>query len=153
MFYGVTHINLDTKARLAMPTRYRSLLEQHCSSQVCITAAVNDRCLLVYPQPEWEKLSRKLSAMPTVFDDTARKVGRRLMGYAEERQLDGQGRILLTAGQKEYAGISKNIVLAGQGNKFEIWDEESWSAAEQESLSSDLSAIDPEKLPDYLKNL
>ena len=153
MFFGVTHINLDTKARLAMPIRYRALLEQHCSSQVCITAAVNDRCLLIYPQPEWEKLSRKLSTMPTVFDDTARKVGRRLMGYAEERQLDSQGRILLTAGQKEYAGISKSIVLAGQGNKFEIWDEESWNAAEQESLSSDLSAIDPEKLPDYLKNL
>lgn len=153
MFLGVTHINLDSKARLAVPTRYRALLEQHCSNQVCITAAVNDRCLLVYPQPEWEKLSRKLSAMPTVFDDTTRKVSRRLMGYAEERQLDSQGRILLSAGQKKYAGISKGIVLVGQGNKFEIWDEESWDAAEEESLSSDLSAIDPEKLPDHLKNL
>lgn len=153
MFYGVTHINLDTKARLAVPTRYRPLLEQHCNNQVCVTAAFNDRCLLVYPQPEWEKLARKLSNMPTVFDSVARNVGRVLMGYAEERQLDGQGRILLTAGQKEYAGISKSVVLAGQGNKFEIWNEESWNQMHQECLANGAGEIDINNLPDYLRNL
>ncbi len=153
VYGGVTHINLDAKARLAVPTRYRTQLEQHCLSQLCVTAAFNDRCLLMYPLPEWEKLAKKLSNMPTMFDGLARQVNRVLMSYAEERQLDGQGRLLLTASQKEYAGITKSIVLAGQGNRFEIWDEESWNQKHQDFLANGFGEIDVDSLSEHLRNL
>ncbi|MDP7577271.1 MAG: division/cell wall cluster transcriptional repressor MraZ, partial [Pseudomonadales bacterium] len=92
MFRGVNNINLDAKGRLAVPTRYRESLMEHCSGEMVVTIDTEERCLLIYPQPEWEDIQRKVEALPS-FNRAARRVQRLLIGHATDIQLDGSGRL------------------------------------------------------------
>ena len=64
MFRGVNPLNLDAKGRLAMPVKYRDRLQESCRGQLVLTVD-RDRCLLVYPLPEWEEIERKLVKLPS----------------------------------------------------------------------------------------
>jgi MraZ protein len=64
--------------------------------------------------------------LPT-FEPQARQLSRLLMGYATNVKLDGHSRIPLSQSQRVYAGLDKRAVLIGQGNKFELWDEDQWN--------------------------
>ena len=150
MFRGVTNLNLDSKGRLAMPTRYRECLRECCESQLVITVDT-DRCLLIYPFPEWQEIERKLSRMPS-FNKTARRLQRLLIGHATEMDLDGQGRILVPPPLRDFAGLDKHTVLIGQSNKFELWDEQRWNEQCNEWLQEDTELL-LDDLPDDLKNL
>jgi len=57
-----------------------------------------------------------------------------LIGHATDLEMDGQGRILVPPALREFAGLQKQIMLIGQGNKFEIWDEATWNAKRAEWL-------------------
>jgi MraZ protein len=144
MFRGINYINLDAKGRLAIPTRYRDRLMQHCSGEMVVTIETEERCLLIYPQPEWEDIQRKVEALPSLNRAT-RRLQRLLIGHATDIQLDGSGRILLPAPLREYAGLDKKTVLLGQGHKLELWSEEHWETQRDEWLGdqSDLE-IPPE---------
>lgn len=124
MFRGVTHLNLDAKGRMAMPHRYRDGLMQTCEGHLIVTVD-RDGCLLVYPLPEWERIEQALMSRPNV-DRRVRRLQRLLVGHATECDLDVQGRILLPTPLREYAGLEKRVVLVGQGNKFELWDDDTW---------------------------
>ncbi len=148
MFRGVTHLNLDAKGRMSFPSRYRDRLMERCDGEVVVTVDP-DRCLLVYPLPEWEVIEQKLVKLPSLKPQT-RRLQRLLMGHATEAQLDGSGRILLPPPLREFAGLNKKVVLIGQGNKFELWDETTWGqrcdvwleeAAEDYELSDGLESI------------
>jgi len=125
LFRGVTNVNLDTKGRLAIPTRYRSRLTERCEGQLVVTID-RDRCLLLYPLPEWEDIERKVMRLPGLGEPT-RGLQRLLVGHATECEMDGNGRILLPPLLREFAQLDKRAVLIGQGNKFEIWDEQRWN--------------------------
>jgi len=125
MFRGVNHITLDAKGRMAMPTRYRDRLQERCGGQVVVTVD-RDHCLLVYPLPEWEEIERKLVRLPSL-NKQARRLQRLLIGHATESQLDSNGRVLLSQPLREFAGLQRHAVLIGQGNKFELWDEQVWN--------------------------
>ena len=124
MFRGVTNLTLDAKGRMAIPSRYRDRLLETCAGRLIITVDW-DGCLLVYPLPEWELIERALMARPNM-DKQVRRLQRLLMGHATECEFDGQGRILLPPPLREFAGLDKRVVLVGQGNKFELWDEDKW---------------------------
>lgn len=89
------------------------------------TVDLLDPCLQLYPLPEWEAVERKLTELPS-HNRQARYIKRRLIGHATEYQLDSHGRILLPLALRECAKIKKDIVLVGQGNKFELWDSAIW---------------------------
>jgi len=124
VFRGATFLNLDAKGRLAIPARHRERLAEICDSRLVVTADPQ-HCLLVYPQPTWSDIERKLVALPS-FDAQSRALTRLLIGHANEVEPDGQGRIMLTPEQRDYAGLDKRAALVGVGNKFELWDEERW---------------------------
>jgi len=126
MLRGATKVTLDAKGRLAIPTRYRERLAARCDGQLVVTVDT-DYCLLVYPFPDWEEIERKLMRLPAL-DKKARRLQRLMVGHATEVDLDGQGRILLSRELREYAGLDRHAVLLGQGNRFELWDEERWNA-------------------------
>lgn len=149
MFRGVNTLNLDSKGRLAIPTRYREALARHCSGQMVLTVD-RDHCLLLYPLPDWEEIERKLVKLPS-FNKQARRLQRLLIGHATECELDGNGRILLAPPLREFAGLNKSIVMIGQGNKFEIWSEEAWNANRTEWLSE--SSDEAGELPAGLDSL
>jgi len=125
LFRGVHSLNLDGKARLAVPSRYRESLQAEHDGQVVVTIGIDNRCLWFYPLSHWQTLERQLLALPSL-NKKARRLQRLLIGHASECRLDGQGRILLSAPLRKFAGIEKNVVMIGVGEKFEIWDEESW---------------------------
>lgn len=124
MFRGVSYLNLDAKGRLAIPARQRERLARMCDSRLVITADPQ-HCLLVYPETTWTDIERKLMSLPS-FDPTSRAMQRLLIGYANDVELDSQGRVLLTSEQREYANLDKRAALVGVGNKFELWDEATW---------------------------
>jgi MraZ protein len=149
MYRGVSTINLDSKGRMAIPTRYRDALLRQCEGQMVVTVD-RDTCLLLYPLPEWEEIERKLVRLPS-FNKQARRLQRLLIGHATECELDGNGRILLPPPLREFAGLDKAVVLIGQGNKFEVWDEARWASRRDEWMQ----AGDEEEgeLPDELGSL
>ncbi|MHB8454177.1 MAG: division/cell wall cluster transcriptional repressor MraZ [Acidiferrobacterales bacterium] len=134
MFRGVNALSLDSKGRLGIPTRYRETLARHCDGNMVVTVD-RDHCLLLYPLPDWEEIERKLVKLPS-FNAQARRLQRLLIGHATECELDGSGRILLPPPLREFASLEKGVVLIGQGNKFEIWDEATWNTRRAEWLAA-----------------
>ncbi len=126
MFRGATPIALDGKGRLAIPTKYRDLLMQRCEGRLVLTLDPS-ACLLLYPFPEWEPIEQKLNALPS-FDPVSRQMQRLLVGSATDLDMDGAGRILLPSLLRDRAHIERDVVLLGQGNKFEIWNAADWQA-------------------------
>lgn len=148
MFRGVNPLNLDAKGRLAMPVKYRDRLRESCQGQMVLTVD-RDRCLLVYPLPEWEEIERKLVKLPS-FNERSRRLQRLLIGHATEVELDGAGRILLPPALREFAELDKRVVLIGQGNRFELWNEGMWETRREQWLTEDES---DQPLPAELESL
>ncbi len=153
MFRGVSAVNVDAKGRMAVPAKYRGRLQDESEGRLVATVELSsgtERCLVVYPEPKWDEVERKLMALPSM-NPAVKKIQRLLLGYANECQLDGQGRILLTPSLRKYAGIDKKVVVVGQGYKFEIWKEETWD--EQSDLWLEDTAATLDQLPEELKTL
>lgn len=126
MFRGVAQLNLDSKGRLAVPARFRDALAARCSGRLVVTAD-SDRCLLIYPLPDWEPIEQKLMSLSS-FNAQIRELQRRLVGYAEDVVIDATGRILVPPALRGYAQIEKAVVLVGQGAKFELWNKDNWES-------------------------
>ncbi len=135
MFRGATKVTLDAKGRFAIPTRYRERLVARCGGQLVVTVD-RDYCLLVYPLSDWEEIERKLVRLPSL-NKQARRLQRLMVGYASELELDGHGRILLPRELRDFAALDRQAILIGQGNKFELWDEERWNEKRDSWLSDD----------------
>ena len=148
MFRGGNTVNLDAKGRLALPTRYRGPLDDRCQGQVVLTVH-DDRCLLLYPQPDWDEIERKLVRLPNQNKRT-RTLQRMLLGHATELEIDKSGRILIPPRLREFASLEKRVVLAGLGNKFEIWNEEAWEQNCGDWVADD---SDAGEMPDSLESL
>lgn len=147
VFRGINAINLDAKGRMSIPTRYRGDLEKSLN-QVVVTIDTEDPCLLLYPFPEWEILEQKLESLPS-FHREARRVQRLLVGHATELELDSSGRILLPLILREHAKVEREVLLVGQGKKFEIWADHIWKQDRQ----SWINAKENKELPVELLNL
>jgi MraZ protein len=135
MFRGSNQLTLDAKGRMVMPTRYRERLQERCGGKVVVTVD-KDQCLLIYPFPDWEEIERKLMRLPTM-NSQARQLQRLMVGNATELELDGHGRILLPANLREFAFLTRDAMLIGQGVRFELWDETRWNERRDAWLTSD----------------
>lgn len=142
MFRGVATLNLDSKGRLAVPSRYRDALIVHSGGRVVITADPSE-CLLLFPLPEWEPIEKKLNSLSS-FNPQTRTLQRLLVGNAADLELDSAGRILLPSMLRQFAALEKNVVLVGQGVKFELWNEERWHAQMEQALLFKGGAMPPE---------
>ena len=149
MFRGITSLNLDAKGRLAVPARYREALLQQSDGQLVITINHEQRCLWMYPLDVCEDIENKLVKLPSMSPVTQR-LKRLLIGHATDCEVDGNGRVLVPPPLREYGELSKQIKLVGQGNKFEIWDEELWNAQTEVALAEKL---DESTMPAELESL
>lgn len=112
---------------MAIPARIRDALVESCGGRLVVTAHTEDRCLLVYPEPEWLMLLPQIEALPS-FNKVSQRVKRILIGYATLLEIDTNGRVLVPPTLREYANLDKKMMLVGQGKKLELWSEESWLA-------------------------
>ena len=125
MFKGIANIRLDTKGRLTIPTKYRPIIDEQSNSKMVVTIDSEEKCLLLYPSTSWKKIQQKINDLPS-FNKNARRIQRLLIGHAEDIDLDGNGRILLSRPLRSFAEMTKQITMIGQGEKFEIWSNDIW---------------------------
>ena len=124
--------SIDAKGRLIIPAKFRDLLGE----QFVVTKGF-DGCLFVFDQEGWDVFEEKLKALPMDIKD-ARMIARFFMAGADDVELDKQGRILLKANWLTHAAIEKDAVVAGVGNRVEIWSKEKW---EEASTFDDIDSI------------
>ena len=153
MFRGSDPINMDAKGRMAIPTRYRALLDTVCKSELVITIDMKSPCLTLSPLPEWKNFEEKVSALPAM-DDLGEMLSRFVVGQAKDLQVDGSGRILIPTELRGYAELDKKLVLVGRTQRLEIWSEANWNAEREKSQATYREMLmDKESMSDALKNL
>lgn len=141
MFIGEYQHNLDDKGRMALPVKFRADL----SKGAVVTRGL-DRCLFVYTIEAWQVLAQKLMSLP-LSQSKSRAFARLMLAGAMDVELDKQGRIVLPEYLREYAGLSKAVVVAGVYDRLEIWDDATWktytATTEQESadIAESLSGL------------
>ena len=168
---GVSQLALDAKGRFAVPQRYRSALgaasgaaggPSSGSSGAArdasparepadgmdggtrlVMTADPSRCLLLYPLAEWEPIQKKLMDLSS-FNAKTRALQRLLVGHADDVEMDAAGRLLVPPALRQYAALDKRVVLVGQGNKFEIWDETRWDEQTALAVSFSDGGLPPE---------
>ena len=126
MFRGVNNINIDVKGRFGVPSRFREFLVNHCGGEMVVTIDTEEKCLLIYPRPDWDDIQRRVEDLPS-FNAVTRRVQRLLIGHATDVQMDASGRVLLPPPLRTYANLDKKGILIGQGKKMELWDESAWN--------------------------
>lgn len=127
MLLGEYEHSIDTKGRIAMPAKLREGL----GGKFIITKGL-DGCLFVYAMDEWQRVEQKLASLP-MSRKTARDFTRFLFGGACEGECDKQGRVLLPASLRCYAGLERDAVIVGVGSRAEIWDAAKWQQYNEES--------------------
>ena len=121
LFLGEYEHALDDRGRITLPRKIRHELDER---DVVLTRGF-DTCIFGFDKSSWETEAGKHLETP-VTDSTARSLRRYLFSGAQKADIDKLGRILLPAQLKEYASISRSIVVIGAGDHFEIWDKEKW---------------------------
>lgn len=125
-----------------MPAKHRDALQVLCAGSLVLTAHPH-RCLLMYPQPDWEPIQAKVMSLSS-FDRQSSALQRLLVGFAEDIELDSSGRILVSPVLREFAGLEKQAMLVGQGSHFELWSMEAWKAQLEKAIANDDMALPSE---------
>ena len=120
MFIGEFEHTVDDKGRIAIPARFRARL----AGGLVVTRGL-DGCLFVYPLADWTALAERIAALP-MTQAGARQFQRLMFAGAADCQADGQGRIVLPAYLRQYAGIERDAVVIGVHTRVEIWSKARW---------------------------
>jgi MraZ protein len=136
VFFGETAINLDAKGRLAIPTRFRELIDEHCAGRLVLAySAFDSGALWLFPEPEWKRVRDDVMQLST-FEASHRALQRRLVGSAAPVEPDGSGRIQLPQTLRQVTDLHKHVVFLGMGNRFEIWNEDTLNQKRKEEVTS-----------------
>jgi MraZ protein len=125
-FSGEYECTVDTKGRMLLPSRVKVRLPENFNSALVIQKST-DPCLMIYTIPEWEKIAEKVSSL-NEFDENTAMVQRNFLRGNTEVDLDNLGRFLISKRMLEHAGITKEAILVGLGNRLEIWNPEIYDA-------------------------
>ncbi len=143
---GEFECKVDAKGRFMFPVNLRKQLEEVFDKGFVINRNLHQKCLVLYPMAEWNKLNKKLSKLNRLIKANDVFV-RKFSGGATTADADNTGRVLLPKPLVEYAGITTDIKILGSNNVIEIWDKKLYD----QFLSQD---VDIEKLAeDVLGNL
>lgn len=138
MLIGEYSYNIDLKGRLNFPAKLREDL----GDKFILSKSLTDVCLNAYSYEQWQKLVEKIESLPM---SKSRNIKRKLFASACEVQLDKQGRILITQNLREYANLTKEVMIIGVSNNCEVWDKARWE--------EECNKIDTESLSETLEEL
>ncbi len=122
MFIGEYHHQIDDKGRLALPTKFRDDLVKGA----VVTRGL-DSSLFLLPLEEWGKLADKIAGLP-LGQANSRAFSRLMLAGAMDVMPDKQGRFVVPEYLREYAGLTKKVVIVGVNTRLELWDEEKWNS-------------------------
>ncbi len=134
MFLGTHTHTVDDKGRLTLPAKWR----QELAGGVTITRGLDD-CLFVFPKSKFEVIAREIEEQPLQIAD-ARNWARYMAGFADEAEIDKQGRVLIPQNLRGFAGLNGNVVVVGVVSRIEVWNPEKHAAINQ-TVESDANAL------------
>jgi len=143
MFRGHSVRSLDPKGRLMLPPDFREEVLHHSPEGRLMLTNNFDGAISGYPMPAWEALEASFQAGNTL-DSRMRDIERFFIAGAMEVSLDKQGRILIPGYLRTHAALDKELILAGVGRRFEIWNQERFEArrrAMEQRINDDLAAL------------
>jgi len=140
VFLGEHQHSLDAKGRVILPARFRDQLEHGA-----VMAKALDGCLAVYPMDEWERVAEKARELAQ-RGARERQAARALAAGAVEIVPDKQGRVAVPQHLREFAGLTRDVIVAGMFNRIEIWDAQRFRELDREGDASILSATE---IPDF----
>ena len=123
MLKGEYNHTIDSKGRIIVPAKLREEL----GDSFVITKGL-DGCLWMFDSDEWAKVEAEIQAMPFTLKE-ARMLSRFMIAGAYDGEPDKQGRMLIPPALREYAGIDKDVVLAGVGSRVEVWAKDRYESA------------------------
>ena len=136
MLFGEARHSMDAKNRLFIPATQRDAL----GAPFMAVRSIRENCIKLFSMEQWEEYIKPLRALPRKLSE---ETFRYLYRSAAQVTPDAQGRILLTAGLIQHAGITKNVVIVGCGDFAEIWSEEQYQLKmEQEDVESLVAALE-----------
>lgn len=135
MLIGEYQHTLDPKKRISLPAKFR----KEVGSSVVVTRGL-DQCLFMYSPQAWSEITKKLAKLPVGQADT-RGIARFLLAGAVEIEVDKAGRILLPEFLKDFAKLESRVVLAGVGDRIEVWSDQVWKVYKRqiESEAEDMA--------------
>lgn len=133
MFRGRYEHTIDPKGRLSIPSRYRDDLAARRIDTLVLSEA--DHCVSAFPLDEWERLEETLRKH-SPFSPDRRNIARVIVASAKECPIDRAGRILVPPELREFAGLRKDVIIAGTLDIFEIWSRDRWTDHRQTLLGS-----------------
>ena len=128
-FAGEFAHSLDEKGRLAIPAKFRARFKEGA----VVTRWIGE-CLAIFPQSQWDSINEKIAARP-LTDPVVQEFTHFVMGGAHEAEPDGQGRVVIPAHLRQWAGLGGETVVIGASRHLEVWEPGRWRAR--------LSAIGP----------
>ena len=134
-FKGGPVLTLDGKGRITVPARWRDVLMSAVQGQMMVSKS-HVRCLSLFPRPVWDQFETRLNALPASADGLRRLY----IGSATEVAIDGASRVLLPPELRAWAGLEREVIFMGLGNRFELWDRARYEAHEAAVLEQDMSA-------------
>jgi MraZ protein len=140
VFQGASSLSLDAKGRLSVPTRHRDVLLAEAGGQLTLTKHPHG-CLMVFPRPEWEKFRERIAQLPM----SAQWWKRIFLGNAMDVDMDATGRVLVSPELRQAAGLTRDAMLLGMGQHFELWDKATYEAKEAEAMQAGM----PEAFEDF----
>ena len=136
MFQGASSLSLDAKGRLSVPTRHRDVLLATASGQLTLTRHPHG-CLMMFPRPEWEKFRQRIAQLPM----SAQGWKRIFLGNSMDVEMDGTGRVLVSPELRAAAGLTRETMLLGMGEHFELWDKATYDAQEAQAMQGDMPDV------------
>lgn len=127
MYLGEYRHSVDQKGRIILPVKFRDAMRAGC-----VITKGQDRCLVLYDRQGWAAYSSQIRSL-SQMDQKVRAFARSIFGSAADVVPDGQGRVLVAPKLREYAGLEKDVVIAGVDDHIEIWDAERWDSVTAEA--------------------
>jgi MraZ protein len=129
MFIGEFEYRVDEKGRVPIPPKFRT---EDLRKEGVVLCPGMEKCITIYPLPEWKKLADSLTAGP-IIPSKLRKLNRAIFATAFNAEIDGQGRITVPVQLRQYAGIDEEVVMTGANTYLELWSKELWNSEKASS--------------------
>jgi MraZ protein len=130
MFIGEFEYRVDEKGRVSIPPKFRT---EELKKEGAVLCPGMEKCITIYPLPEWKKLADSLTSGP-IIPSKLRRLNRAFFATSFNVEIDGQGRIVLPIQLRQYAGIDEDVVIAGTNTYLELWSKELWQSEKTTSL-------------------
>lgn len=141
VFQGTSALTLDGKGRINVPARHRDALTSLTNGALTLTKHPVG-CLLLFPRPNWEQFRDKLLGLPMSADGWRRV----FVGSAVDVDIDSAGRLHVSPELRTAAGLEKDILLLGMGQRFELWDAARYAAHEAQTMAGEM----PDAIKDFV---